>query len=40
MQFHNARFANSRQSTALTLDAVRAVAPSAFADHAHDSRSA
>lgn len=39
MQFHNARFANSRQSTALTLDAVRAAAPSAFADHAHDSRS-
>lgn len=40
MQFRSARFAGSRQSTALTLDAVRAIAPSAFAPAPHDSRSA
>jgi hypothetical protein len=38
--FHNARFASSnRQHEALTLDAVRQYAPSAFATQAHDSRS-
>jgi len=39
MIFHSARFAGARQSTALTLDAVRAIAPSAFATTAHESRS-
>ncbi len=39
MTFRNARFAGATQSTALTLDAVRAIAPSAFASTAHDSRS-
>ena len=40
MYYHSARFAGSRQSTALTLDAVRAIAPSAFAVQPHESRSA
>lgn len=40
MHIHSARFQGSRQSTALTLDAVRSIAPSAFAPAPHESRSA
>jgi hypothetical protein len=40
MQFQNARFSSSvHQNTALTIDAVRQFAPSAFAPTAHESRS-
>ena len=40
MNFHNARFArNLSQNSALTIDDVRRVAPSAFASDKHESRS-